>query len=324
MRKNAVVFAVLVVSSMLAVTACKKKSSPEAPIAPPDMTSTATATSTNAFTSTATPPPTATFTRTSSATASQTPTASLTATGTDTPVNTSTSTSTETATPSATPTASSTDTPTDTFTFTPTATFTSTATDTPTSTFTGTSTFTSTKTPTPTATSTPTITFTPTATTCANYGLTDNNSFSATSAAHYYTNQVSFGQATVMDSITLYSYDSNATAETVYVALYDDASGNRMFSGSLPVSIANGAGELIAVPVSPTVALPAGTYDLVYMMPTGVTNFDVGNSNNNCNFDYGTYAGGAPPANYSTLFAGTLFGAFYSVAGNTFYLHACP
>ena len=314
MRKSSVVFAVLMVSSLLAVTACKKKSSPEAPIAPPESTSTATATSTTAFTSTFTS--TLTPVNTLTATRTSTPTATFTLTSTDTPVNTSTSTFTST--PTDTATASFTPSST------PTSTDTDTATDTATFTFTSTATLTSTATATPTITSTPTITFTPTATTCANYGLTDNIGFSSTTAGHYYTNQVTLSQSTVMDSITLDSYDSSSTGETVYVALYDSSSGNRMFSGSFPVSIADGNGELITVPVSPTVSLPAATYNLVFCVPTGTANYSPGASNNNANFDYGTYAGGAPPANYSTLFAGTLFGGFFSVSGDTFYLHACP
>lgn len=39
-------------------------------------------------------------------------------------------------------------------------------------------------------------------------------------------------------------------------------------------------------------------------------------------FDYGTYAGGAPPANYSSF--SSLFGGFSTTTTNYIYFHGCP
>lgn len=233
-------------------------------------------------------------------------------------------TDTPTVTVSKTPTTSPTVTVSKTPTASPTITATSTVTPTPTVSMTPTATPTDTQTPTPTDSPTPT------ATTCSNYGPASNGSIATTSnSAYYYANQVTLSQATVMSSINLFGYDASSTAETVYLAVYDSSSGNRMVSGSFTLNLAGsgGGGVNNTVTVTPT-SLPAGTYNLVICIPSATQNFSVGTSNTSVNFDYGTYAGAAPPANYSTLNAGSLFGAgsetFYNVAGSAIQIFACP
>ena len=301
------ILTVLVSAGML--QSCSSNNNPSNPGNP-------TSTPTAAFTATPT------FTNTNVVTATPTNTATKTATGTPTNTATTTASSTPSGTPTDTATSTSTDTPTDTAT----STSTNTSTNTATSTNTGTPTKTATVTPTSTSTGTPTNTATPTATTCSNHGLTDSKGTNTNSSGHYNTNVVSIGTTVVMDSITLQASDSNGSNETLYVALYSNGSattGTVLFSGSFQINSSMGI-TLVTVPVSPTVTLPPGSYNLVFITPTGTTMSAIGASNNNCNYDYGTYTGGAPPASYSTLFANSSFGTFFNVAGNTFYFHGCP
>ncbi len=137
------------------------------------------------------------------------------------------------------------------------------------------------------------------------------------------------GTATTVKSLSLFSYDSNSTAETVYLALYSAATNNLVVSGSFTLNSTQSGGTGIAetVSVTPT-ALAAGTYYITVCVPTGTSHFSVGPSNSNASFDFGSYAGGAPPASYTTLNAGSNLGAgtlsFETVTAESLAIQTCP
>src|SRR5579872_1858840 len=191
-------------------------------------------------------------------------------------------------------------------------------------------TWTFTPSPTPTFTGTPTSTWTPvlvlvtytptptmTATTCADRGVTQQTGYSPLSAGYYYTDKVSVGQTTVVQSLSLYCYDGNGTAETGYLALYDAGSGVLNAAATFTVQFSDGP-NYKTVPIAP-VTLAIGNYNMVALDPTGTTNLSLGQSSISASFDYGTYPGGLPPANYSTLAAGSLTGGFITASGPTLY-----
>jgi hypothetical protein len=213
------------------------------------------------------------------------------------------------------------------------ATQTSTISPTPSATPTGTPAITATVTP--TYTPTPLVTDTPTVSpTCSYYGRPEinfnpytNSSFTALNGGSYYANQMSIGQATLMSSMVLGCQDSSATGETIYVALYDTASGAREFSSSFVLTNAESlASDFSGVPVSPAVSLPAGTYTMAVIVPAASTNFSLGYTNAPGLVDYGTYAGGAPPSNYSSLAGGSQEpgGGFNNSTLDTLSIYGCP
>lgn len=232
---------------------------------------------------------------------------------TNTPFITNTATNSPTKTP--------TPTPSSTATASPTATSSNTATSSPTLTPTDTASNTPTDTPSPTVTNTPTIT----ATTCSNYGQTSHDADGSTNPAYYYANQVILSQATTMDSMSVGGFENSVPGETIYLALYDTSTGSQLFSGSSVYTNAQALGNpLVTIQVTPTVGLPAATYNLVVCVPSATSHFQIGVNSVFGQFDYGTYAGGAPPANFSTLAAGSLFGGFGSSTLNPLYFHGCP
>ena len=93
-------------------------------------------------------------------------------------------------------------------------------------------------------------------------------------------------------------------------------------SATFSVKLSDGS-SYKTVAITP-VTLPAGTYNLVVLVPSGTNTLNVGASSGTVNFEFGTYAGGAPPANYSTLAATNETGGFESVTGQTFYFTGCP
>ena len=297
---------------MTAPWACSDKSAPAAPAPvtvaipatyPPCLAGGNTCTPTN--TPCGWPSNTCTFTATS------------TSTPTDTPV-TLIGTVTFTFTPSPTPTP--------THTLSPTVTFTPTNSFTPTITWTPTNTFTATSTPTITDTSTPCglpgNTCTPTATTCTNYGLTDHVGGLTTNFDYYYANQVNLASPTTVYVLGVWGYDYDATAEIVDLALYDNASGNLLASGAVSFSTADGSGAYKEVALSSPVSLAAGTYILVACATVSAKQFLIGGSYYYTLYDYGTYSGGLPPANYSSFFSS--LGGFNYLKGNTVYMRGCP
>ncbi|HTC20068.1 MAG TPA: hypothetical protein VK859_04420, partial [bacterium] len=189
-------------------------------------------------------------------------------------------------------------------------------TETPTLTVTGTSTGT------PTITGTPTSSPTATATTCSSHGLTSQIGLGGFSTDDYYSDQVGLGQSTYVSSFSVYCQDNSSTGESAYIALYNASSGVLETSATFSVKLSDGS-SYKTVAITP-VTLPAGTYNLVILVPSGTNTLNVGASPNSVNFEYGTYAGGAPPANYSTLSATNLTGGFESVSGQTFYFTGCP
>jgi hypothetical protein len=228
-------------------------------------------------------------------------------------------------TPTVTYTNTVTKTPTVTFTNTISPTFTNTATNTKTPTITLTATNTATQTitltPTNTGTSTMTYTVTSTPTTCTQYGQPGQQGYSGSTSANYSADQFSVGQATTVDSLSVYCYCNNASLAPVYLALYNTSTGNLVTWGTAQFKSSYGATYETAS-VTP-VGIAAGTYNLVAIMPSGTSTY-LGISSNQTNWDYGTYTGGNPPANYSTLSAGSQFGSFSAGYGYTIYFTGCP
>jgi len=190
---------------------------------------------------------------------------------------------------------------------------------------------TTTATPTPTSTSTPTVTASPG---CTYYGHGEINynpytetSFMAVNAGNYYANQMSIGQTTLMSSLIVGCEDSSVAGETIDVALYDTTSGAQEFSSSFTLTNAESvASDFVTVPVSPAVSLPAGTYTMAVIVPTASTNFSLGINNAQGLVDYGTYTGGAPPSNYSSLAGGSQEpgGVFGNSTLNSLSVYGCP
>jgi hypothetical protein len=311
-------------------------------------THTPTFTATATYTPTATPTPTITDTPTATPTTTFTGTPTGTATSSGTPTFSGTPTQTGTSTPSGTPTFSGTPTKTGTFTpsgtptfsGTPTSTSTSTYTFTSTNTFTPTNTRTHTNTPTvtrtptpsstytftPTYTSTATFTFTSTPTICF-YGPTNWNASIGGTAGYWYANVLVVNQPSQVDSLSANGNDSSYTPEPIYLALYDNATGNLLASATTQCAITDfGVGNpgWYTVPVTP-VSVPA-TCVMVICVPSGTTHFGVGEYTYNLSGDLGgelgNYAGGAPPNNFSTLYAGyneNVYGGGFAA-----YIHGCP
>jgi hypothetical protein len=150
--------------------------------------------------------------------------------------------------------------------------------------------------------------------------LTDSIGFTGgLSAGAYYTNQWTVSTSTYVDSLNVFLIDNSA--ETLYLALYDSSTGNQISYGSF---VSGSGAETYTVAITP-VSLPAGSYNLVFCVPTGSTHAALSWSAGAAKFDIGTYNGGVPPANYSSFSTGT--GGFKmggANSGNTLYFHGCP
>jgi hypothetical protein len=212
-------------------------------------------------------------------------------------------------------------------TFTPSATWT--PTNTPVTIFvTPTFTFTPTATPTSTSTDTPCglpgNTCTPTATTCTAYGLTDNVGNGFTTFGYYYADEVYVASPTTVKTLDAFGFDNNGNPETVYLALYDNSSGNLLGYGSFQITLGQSSpnGVLKTAALSPPASLSVGWYWVVACVPTTAFNYFLGASGRKVNIDTGTYAGGTPPASYSS-FTSTVGGLLYA-QGNTLYFTGCP